>query len=130
MRCHEKADGDSNDDDPPGFDQFKSDPEFCKLIFDAAEIHKNDDTTKEGTKSLGGVFVRGLLNIKDTMLNKSLFDEYERSFRDYVRDVISPYFSIPPNLAESEGQWEAYVHISSDNINEFSRIVVTSGGNR
>jgi len=116
--------GDSIDDNPPGFDQFKADPEFCKLIFDAAEKHKNNDSTKEEMKSVGGVFVRGLLNIKDSMLNKSLIDDSERSFRDYVRDVISPYFSIPPNLAESEGQWEAYVHVSSDNINEFARNVV------
>ena len=62
--------------------------------------------------------------VDDHLLRRTLVEDSDRSVRDYVRDVISPYFNVPSNLAGSEGQWEAFVHISSDNINEFARNVV------
>jgi len=48
-------------DDPPGFDQFKVDPEFCQLIVESAHHSKNKMEAKR-TRNMGGLFVNGLLN--------------------------------------------------------------------
>ena len=47
--------------------------------------------------------------------------------RAYVKDVIGPYFNIPPDLvcpSMAGTPWNAYVNISSQNINEFARNVI------
>eukprot|EP00584_Thalassiosira_punctigera_P011835 CAMPEP_0172547550 /NCGR_PEP_ID=MMETSP1067-20121228/17053_1 /TAXON_ID=265564 ORGANISM="Thalassiosira punctigera, Strain Tpunct2005C2" /NCGR_SAMPLE_ID=MMETSP1067 /ASSEMBLY_ACC=CAM_ASM_000444 /LENGTH=742 /DNA_ID=CAMNT_0013334649 /DNA_START=27 /DNA_END=2255 /DNA_ORIENTATION=+ len=110
------------DEEPPGFDQFKADPKFCVLLFECAKEWKKKMAAKK-SKSIGGLFVHGLLNIKDDELLNSL-DDSDPSIRAYVKDVITPYLNVPSNLTESDGQWEAYIHISSDNINEFAKTIV------
>ena len=62
--------------------------------------------------------------VDDDLLKQSLEEDADRSVRDYVKHVISPYFNVPPEYANSEGYWDAFVRISSDNINEFARNVV------
>ena len=62
--------------------------------------------------------------VNDEMLNIPLQDDANGSVKAYVKNVICPYFNVPSNLPERAGKWEAYVHISSENINEFARNVV------
>lgn len=46
-----------------GFDQFRADPDFCSLILDAAEEFQNvNEAAGKHMKSVGGLFVHGLLN--------------------------------------------------------------------
>lgn len=63
------------------------------------------------------------ITVKDEELLNSLSDS-DPSIRAYVEHVITPYLNVPTNLTKSEGDWEAYIHITSENIYEFARAIV------
>jgi hypothetical protein len=54
--------GDKQRRDPPGFDEFKTDPEFCLIILRAVDKWKNENRSLVIGQSAVSLFVHGLLN--------------------------------------------------------------------
>lgn len=62
--------------------------------------------------------------VPDEQLIKPMGEKSSPSIRAYVKNVICPYFNVPPDVVAKEGRWEACVPICSENIYRFARNVL------
>jgi hypothetical protein len=58
--------------DPPGFSEFKTDPEFCLIILRAVDQYKNANRLTVSDQSAVSLFVQGLLNSEFVFFSLSL----------------------------------------------------------
>ncbi|KAL7462847.1 hypothetical protein ACHAXS_003222, partial [Conticribra weissflogii] len=108
---------------------IRTDPTFVQMIVAASKDFMAKSSVQSnaemGQNSLLGTFSRGLLNMDDDILKQSLDDKNDQSNRLCISNIIAPGLGIPNNLFNNtDRRWEAYVHLSSDHVMQFSKHIV------
>jgi chromosome segregation ATPase len=62
--------------------------------------------------------------VPDEQLIKPVGKKSSPSIGAYVKNVICPYFNVPPDIVAKEGPWKTCVSICSENIYRFARNVL------